>query len=196
MIGPAHHIGIAVRDLDAAVALALRTQQILAHESGVGNTVDPAGGSYHLEALTDRIEEEASKTLAEVERRGGMIRAIETGWVQRQVADAAYRFQLELERGERTIVGVNAYTEGGSRLDVAKVDPTVESRQVARMRTFHGKRDMWKAQQAVRHVAQAAASEENVVPSILDAVKAGATLGEVSDILREVFGVYRPRNDA
>ena len=181
---------------EKAVALALRTQQILAHESGVGNTVDPAGGSYHLEALTDRIEEEASKTLAEVERRGGMIRAIETGWVQRQIADAAYRFQLELERGERTIVGVNAYTEGGSRLDVAKVDPTVESRQVARMRTFHGKRDMWKAQQAVRHVAQAAASEENVVPSILDAVKAGATLGEVSDILREVFGVYRPRNDA
>ena len=181
---------------EKAVRLALRTQQILAHESGVANAVDPAGGSYVLEALTDRLEAEAEKLLAEVARRGGMLRAIETGWVQREIADAAYRFQLELERGERVVVGVNAFQEGSGKVPAMRRDPKAETKQVARVKAFREGRDAWKAGRAVQDVAKAAAAEENVMPAILEAVKAGATLGEISDILREVFGVYRPRHDA
>ena len=180
---------------EKAVRLALRTQQILAHETGVTNTVDPAGGSYHLEALTDRLEEEARSLLREIDRRGGMVKAIEHGWVQRQIADAAYRSQLELEKGERIVVGVNAFTERSKPAGAARPDSKAEARQIARIRAFRRKRDAWKAQEAVREVAQAAASKENVMPAILEAVRAGATLGEISDILREVFGVYRPRQD-
>jgi len=181
---------------ERAVRLALRTQQILAHESGVANSVDPAAGSYVLEALTDRLEAEAEKILAEVARRGGMLRAIETGWVQREIADAAYRFQLELERGERVVVGVNAFQEGSGKVPAMRRDPKAETKQVARVKAFREGRDAWKAGRAVQDVAKAAAAEENVMPAILEAVKAGATLGEISDILREVFGVYRPRHDA
>ena len=181
---------------EKAVRLAVRTQQVLAHESGVANTVDPAGGSYHLEALTDRVEADAWSLLEAIDRKGGMLQAIETGWIQRQIAESAYRYHLELERGARTVVGVNAYAEGGAPPRPSRVDAGVEARQVARLRAFRRERDAAKARAAVRRVIAAASSDENLVPPILAAVKARATLGEVSDALREVFGEYRPREAA
>ncbi|HEY7587125.1 MAG TPA: methylmalonyl-CoA mutase family protein [Thermoplasmata archaeon] len=181
---------------EKAVRLALRTQQILAHESGVASTVDPAGGAYFLEDLTDRIEAEAKALMKEIDRQGGMLHAIERGWVQRQIADAAYGFQLEVERGERTIVGVNAWTEGEARVPGRRLDAGVEAGQVERLKAFRRSRDDWRANRAVRKVGKAAAEGANVVEPILEAVKVQATLGEISDILREVFGTYRPRADA
>ncbi|MFA5897203.1 MAG: methylmalonyl-CoA mutase family protein, partial [Thermoplasmata archaeon] len=181
---------------ERAVRLALRTQQILAHESGVANTVDPAGGSYFLEDLTEQLEADATGLLREIERRGGMLRAIETGWVQRQIADAAYRFQLELEKGERTIVGVNIYVDEESHVPEYRADPNLEKKTVARLRDFRRSRDEWRASRAVRQVGKAAAEGQNVMRPILDAIKAHATLGEISDMLREVFGTHRPRDEA
>jgi methylmalonyl-CoA mutase N-terminal domain/subunit len=180
---------------EKAVRIALRTQQILAHESGVANTVDPAGGSYFLEDLTDQLEADATGLLREVERRGGMLRAIETGWVQRQIADASYRFQLELEKGDRTIVGVNAYVDEESHVPEYRPDPDLEKKTVARLRDFRRSRDEWRASRAVRQVGKAAAEGQNVMRPILDAIKAHATLGEISDMLREVFGAHRPRDE-
>ena len=181
---------------ERAVRLALRTQQILAHESGVANTVDPAGGSYFLEDLTEQLEADATGLLREIERRGGMLRAIETGWVQRQIADAAYRFQLELEKGERTIVGVNIYVDEESHVPEYRTDPDLEKKTVARLRDFRRSRDEWRASRAVRQVGKAAAEGQNVMRPVLDAIKAHATLGEISDMLREVFGAHRPRDEA
>ena len=180
---------------ESAVRLAIRTQQVLAHESGVAHTVDPAGGSYYLEGLTDLLEEDAWKLLHEVERKGGMPKAIESGWVQRQIADSAYRFQVEVERGERTLVGVNAYVDEEVAVPRHRLDPRLEERRRAQVRAFRHSRRADGAKAAVRRVAEAAASDENLLPAILDAVKAQATLGEISDGLRDVFGVYRPRGD-
>jgi methylmalonyl-CoA mutase N-terminal domain/subunit len=180
---------------EKAVRLALRTQQILAHESGVSNAVDPVGGAYFLEDLTDRIEEDARSLLSEIERRGGMLAAIETGWVQRQIADAAYQFQVELEKGERTVVGVNAFVEERTRVPEFKSDPGLEAKQIARLKAFRRSRDDWRANRAVRNVGKAAVEGQNVVRPILEAVRSQATLGEVSDILREVFGTYRARGE-
>ncbi len=180
---------------EKAVRLALRTQQILAHESGVANTVDPAGGSYFLEDLTDKLEADASALFDDVERRGGMLRAIEAGWVQRQIADAAYRFQLELERGERTVVGVNAFVEGETHVPEYRHDPGLETKAIARLRELRRGRDEWRSARAVRQVGKAAAQGDNVMRPMLDAVKAHATLGEISDMLREVFGAHRPRDE-
>jgi len=178
---------------EKAVRLALRTQQVLAHESGVANTVDPAGGSHYVEALTDRLEEEAWKILGEVDRRGGMLKAIDSGWVQREIAEAAYRYQLDLERGERTVVGVNAYQEKPEPMRLHRASARAEKDHVARVTAFKRGRETRAAEAAVRGVAVAAASGANIMPSILEAVRARATLGEISDALREVFGSYRPR---
>ncbi len=180
---------------ETAVRLAIRTQQILAHETGVANTVDPVAGSYFVEDLTDRLEAEARKLLAQVDRRGGMLKAIESGWVRDQIADAAYRFQLALETGERTVVGVNAFVEGESRVPAHRLDPKLETTRKSQLRTFRGRRDGSGASRAVRGIHEAATGEGNLVPPILDAVRAGATLGEISDALREVFGVYKARGD-
>ncbi len=180
---------------EKAVRLAIRTQQVLAHESGIANTVDPAGGSHFLEDLTDRLEDEAGRLLSEVESKGGMLRAIETGWVQRQIADSAYRFQVELEKGERTIVGVNAFQESQPSVPQRAVDPSMEKKRVAEVKAFRTHRSGRLASTAVRRVVEAARSGENVMPAILDAVRADATLGEIATGLGEVFGIYRPRSD-
>jgi methylmalonyl-CoA mutase N-terminal domain/subunit len=178
---------------DRAVRLAIRTQQILAQESGVANTVDPAGGSYHLEALTERLEEEAWKLLREIDRRGGMPNAIEAGWVQRQIADSAYRYQVELERGGRLVVGVNAFTEPGPRTPRPQAETRSEVAQIERLRASRRARDPSKARRALEAVRASATADDNLVGPILSAVRAHATLGEISDALRDVFGVYRPR---
>ncbi len=176
-----------------AVRLAIRTQQILAHETGVANTVDPVGGSYFVEELTDRLEVKARELIAEVDRRGGMPKAIETGWVQDQVADAAYRYQVALESGERSVVGVNVFVEGTSHVPTYHLHPRLESERKEQVRKFRAARDSANAKKAVVSVAEAARSGGNLVEPILRALKAGGSLGEVSDALRDVFGTYKAR---
>ncbi len=180
---------------EKAVRLALRTQQLLAHESGVANTVDPAGGSFVIESLTARLESEASKLIHEVDRRGGMLKAIEAGWVQRQIADSAYRYQMELERGERTVVGVNAFVESSDRIPVQKADTRLASARVAGLRSFRAKRDRSAVDRGLRRLKDVTDSDENTLPAVLEAVRAGATLGEISDVFRAAFGTYRPRQE-
>src|SRR5437667_9127614 len=180
---------------ERAVRLALRTQQLLAHESGVANTVDPAGGSYAIESLTDQLEAEAAALIRDVDRRGGIRKGIESGWVQRQIADSAYRFQMELEKGERTIVGVNAYAEGDGGVPVQRTDPKLEVEQVRRLKAFRASRDANAVDRALHRLEAASQTDANLVPEILSAVKARATLGEISDVLRAAFGTYRERQD-
>src|SRR5437762_957146 len=180
---------------EKAVRLALRTQQILAHESGVVNTVDPAGGSAVVESLTDRLEAEAAALIREVDRRGGMRKAIESGWVQLQVADSAYRYQVELERGERTVVGVNAFVEEGERIPIPKTNPKLAAERVRTLRQFREGRDPKAAKRHLGRLEDVARKDENVMPAIIEAVQAKATLGEISDVLRTVFGTYRPRQE-
>ncbi len=181
---------------ERAVRLALRTQQLLAHESGVANTVDPAGGSYVIESLTDQLEADAAALIREVDRHGGMRKGIESGWVQRQIADSAYRFQMELEKGERTIVGVNAYAEGDGSVPVQRTDPKLEVEQVRRLKAFRASRDAKVVDRSLRRLEAASQTNANLVPEILSAVKASATLGEISDVFRAAFGTYRERQDA
>src|SRR5437667_10590309 len=180
---------------EKAVRVALRTQQLLAHESGVANTVDPVGGSFAIESLTDRLEVEAADLIRETDRRGGMLKAIETGWVQRQIADSAYRVQVELERGERTVVGVNAYVEGDERAAVQKTNPRLEPERVRQLRAFRGKRSQGEVDSHLQRLEDEARSEGNLMPAILDSVRAKATLGEISDVLRTAFGSYKPRQE-
>src|SRR5947209_919248 len=180
---------------ERAVRLSLRTQQLLAHESGVANTVDPAGGSYVIESLTDQPEAEAAALIRDVDRRGGMRKGIESGWVQRQIADSAYRFQMELEKGERTIVGVNAYAEGDGGVPVQRTDPKLEVEQVRRLKAFRASRDAKAVHRSLRRLEAASQTNANLVPEILSAVKASATVGEISDVLRAAFGTYRERQD-
>src|SRR5256712_24807 len=165
---------------ERAVRLSLRTQQLLAHESGVANTVDPAGGSYVIESLTDQLEAEAAALIRDVDRRGGMRKGIESGWVQRQIADSSYRFQMELEKGERTIVGVNAYAEGDANVPVQRPDPKLEAEQVRRLKAFRASRDAKAVDRSLRRLEAASQTNANLVPEILSAVKASATLGEIS----------------
>src|SRR2546426_44429 len=178
---------------EKAVRVAVRTQQILAHESGVANTVDPVGGSFAIESLTDRLESEAVGLIRETDRRGGMLKAIETGWVQRQIADSAYRVQVELERGERTVVGVNAYAEGDERVPVTKTDPRLEPERIRQVRAFRANRRQGEVDSHLHRLEDDARSDANLVPAILDSVRAHATLGEISDVLRVVFGPYKPK---
>ena len=180
---------------EKAVRLAIRTQQILAHETGAANTVDPVGGAYFVEELTDRLEAEARKLLGEIDRRGGMPRAIESGWVQRQIAESAYRQQLALEDGSRTIVGVNAFVDGTGEVPAYRLDPMIAQERSRQLAGFHRRRRAARARKAVRDLVAAAGGADNLVPPILTAVEAGATLGEISDGLREVFGSYRARGD-
>jgi methylmalonyl-CoA mutase N-terminal domain/subunit len=174
--------------------LALRTQQVIAYESGVGATVDPLGGSYAVEALTDAIEAEAEALLAEMDRRGGALRALEAGWQQAEIRDSAYRFQKQVEARETLVVGVNIF-EKDERVpvDVFSVDPTIEKDQVERLRALRSRRDAAKAAKALAEVEGAAKGSANLMAPILAAVEACATLGEIADRLRAVFGEHRSR---
>ena len=181
---------------EKAVRLALRTQQWLAHESGVANTVDPLAGSFYVEALTKQIEEEAMALIDRIDGMGGMLKAIEAGWVQREIAESAYRFQRAVESGERTIVGVNQFqTEEQVRPKPHRVDAKLEAEQVARVKAFRKRRDAKAAKAALVAVREATALDKNLVPVILDAVRAKATLGEIAGAMRDVFGGYRARSE-
>lgn len=177
---------------EGAVKLALRTQQIIAQESGVTNSVDPLGGSYYVEALTNRLEEAAQDYFRQLDNMGGMVRAIEQGFPQREILDASQRYQRELERKEQIIVGVNEYVEPEERaISILKIGQEVEHEQVARLSDLRKCRDSFKMAGAVDTLQAAASCGENVMPYLVAAVKAKATLGEICTALKEVFGIYR-----
>jgi methylmalonyl-CoA mutase N-terminal domain/subunit len=174
-----------------AVRVALRTQQIIAEESGVTNTVDPLGGSYYIERLTNEIESEALEYIKQIDALGGMLKAVEIGFPQKEIAEAAYQFQLDVDAKEQCIVGVNKYKEGGEQeIPTLKIDHAAEKKQVERIKAYKARRDPNKHKAALASVKSACVENRNVVPVLIDAVQDGVTLGEVSDIYREVFGVY------
>jgi methylmalonyl-CoA mutase N-terminal domain/subunit len=171
--------------------LALRTQQIIASESGVADVIDPLGGSWAVEALTDEIEGKAEQYLRRIDEMGGMVQAISQGFVQREIQEAAYAWQRQVESKEQVVVGVNAFRSEDAPVTVMKMNPELEAQQVQRLRALRAERNNTAASQAVDAVRTGARGTENLVPLIVDAVKAEATLGEISDALRDVFGEYR-----
>ncbi len=173
--------------------LALRTQQVIAYESGVAAYPDPFGGSYVVEELTDRLEASATSLIAEIDRIGGMVEAIERGFPQREIQDAAYATQVAIDRGTQVVVGVNRFAEGGSEKgrQGQRIDPAWEREQVARLRSFRAGRDAVAVSERLDRLSQGAAGKENLMPLILGAVENLATLGEIADTLRAVFGTYR-----
>jgi methylmalonyl-CoA mutase N-terminal domain/subunit len=173
--------------------IALRTQQIIAWESGVANTVDPTGGSTAVEAETDRIDREARALIDRIDALGGTLRAIENGFVQREIQDAAYKAQQEIDGGTRVVVGVNRYAVEGEEpsIDTLRIDAGIEARQVERVRRLRAGRDRGAWQSAIDAVAAAARGQDSLVPPVLAAVEAYATVGEISDALRQVFGEHR-----
>jgi len=177
---------------ELAARIALRTQQIIAHESGVTNTVDPLAGSYFVEALTNRIEEEAYEYFRKIESLGGMLGAIERGFPQREIAESAYRYQREIDTGQRIIVGVNDYlSEEPLTIPLLEMDREGERRQRERLARIRKERDNELATQRLEALRQAAQGTDNLMPYILDAARAYATLGEICGVFREVFGEYR-----
>ena len=178
---------------EKSVRTALRTQQILAHESGAADTIDPLAGSYYVESLTDGIEEDAFDILDDVDERGGMRGAIEDQWVQRQIQEVAFERQEEIEEGERIIVGVNEYEveDAEPEMDLESIDEEDEQRQIDQLEELREKRDDEAVEAALEALADAAEGEENVMPYIVDAVKAKATVGEVCNVFRDSFGEYQ-----
>jgi methylmalonyl-CoA mutase, N-terminal domain len=177
---------------EQAVTIALRTQQILAEETGVANTIDPLAGSYFMESLTDRIEREALDLIGTIDGMGGIVAAIEQGFPQREIAEASFRYQRELERGEKVMVGVNRYTEGAaSEIEILKIPPSVEPRQIRALQKVRKARDGRAHRRALTALVEAARGGTNLLPPILDAVEAYASVGEICSALKGVFGAYR-----
>ncbi|HKO03512.1 MAG TPA: methylmalonyl-CoA mutase family protein [Candidatus Acidoferrales bacterium] len=171
--------------------LALRTQQILAHETGVANTIDPLGGSYAIEALTSEIESRATEYLRRIDAMGGMLRAVEQGYVQAEIQKAAYEFQMTIERGEQIVVGMNQFqSEKETPIPLLRIDPGIERTQVDRLRALRARRDAAKTTAALAEVERRARGAENLMPAVLAAIEAWATVGEIADAMRRVFGEY------
>ena len=173
-----------------AATLALRTQQILAHETGVANTVDPLGGSYFVETLTNEMEGAAWKYIRKIDDMGGMIPAIERGYPQREIADASYRYQVSIDRKEKIIVGVNEFTGEERPIEILRIDESVRAQQAKQLRQLRSERSNDEVARQLTSLRQAAQGTENLMPHIYAAVKAYATLGEICDSLRDVFGTY------
>ena len=179
---------------EESVRTALRTQQILAHESGVADTIDPLAGSYYIESLTDRIEGEALALINKIDAAGGVVKCIEDGFIQRQIENAAYQYQQEIERGERIIVGVNKFQiEEDKKPPLLRVDPEVEMTQIAGLAEVKNNRDSDRVQKSLAGLETAALGSDNLMPYIYECVKEYATLGEICNVLRKVFGEYRDR---
>jgi methylmalonyl-CoA mutase N-terminal domain/subunit len=176
-----------------AVRLALRTQQVIAHETGVVNTIDPLGGSWYLEDLTNRLEAEAYDYFDRIEKLGGVVAAIKDNFFQREIAEASFRYQAEVEARERVIVGVNRYElEGEPELEILRIDPALEEKQVGRVQELRARRDTAAVEAALTALKQGAArADVNLMPLIVDAARAYVTMGEMCDSLREVWGVWR-----
>jgi len=178
---------------EKSVRIALRTQQIIAHESGVANTIDPLAGSYCIEALTNEIERKAQEYIEKIDEMGGAIAAIERGFIQREIQESAYRYQRAVERGEQIVVGVNEFVaEEETTLRRLKVDPAVRERQIVRLKALKERRDGEKVHNLLTRLRETARGHENLLPIILECVEAYATLGEICGVLLEVFGEYEP----
>ncbi len=176
---------------DQAAVIALRTQQIIAEETGVANTVDPLGGSYFVEALTDKMERGARDYFRKIDSMGGMVAAIEKGFPQREIQDSAYHYQKAVERGEQVIVGVNKYQmEENSSIPILEINESVRAHQIERLEQARNKRDAGAVGNALGKLKRAAQNEENTMPATIEAVRAYATLGEICSALRDVYGVY------
>jgi methylmalonyl-CoA mutase N-terminal domain/subunit len=184
---------------EESATIALRTQQIILHESGVANTVDPVAGSYAIEEMTTRIERAASELLDRIDQIGGTLAAIESGYIQQQIQDAAYRAQQAVDAGDAVVVGVNRFTSGEAspggqvrpNADLFRIDPEVERRQVERVRAVRAGRSEREWRSALEAVESAARGTANLVPPIIDAVEKRATLGEIADAMRRVFGEHQ-----
>jgi methylmalonyl-CoA mutase N-terminal domain/subunit len=178
---------------EEAVQVALKTQQLIAYESGVADTVDPLGGSYYVEALTQEIVQRVQAYIDKIDELGGATSAIEKGFIQREIQDSAYRYQKEIENGERVVVGVNRFqVDEQTPMDLLRVDPAVRISQIERLKTLKSGRDNNKVRNMLNDLGKAAQGDDNLMPFIVDAVKAYATLGEICDELRGVFGEYQP----
>ncbi len=175
--------------------VALRTQQIIGYESGVTDVVDPLAGSYYVESLTNELIERARQLIVTVDELGGSIAAIESGWMQARIADSAYEAQQAIERGTSVVVGVNKFVEegGDAAIPLLRIDQAIEREQVARLAAFRAARDLPTVEARLADVRRAAGSRENLMPPFVEAVDAGATLGEICNVLRDVFGVYRAK---
>jgi methylmalonyl-CoA mutase N-terminal domain/subunit len=175
-----------------AVRIALRTQQIIAHETGVANTIDPLGGSYFVEALTDRLEAQAYASFAKIDELGGMVEAVKRNYPQREIADAAFQLQTEYDTRERILVGVNDFTEGGEGvLELHRVDPALEQRQIDRVREVKAARSREDVERVLTDLKAAAAHEHvNLMPLLLDCARVHASEGEIVEALQAVFGTY------
>jgi methylmalonyl-CoA mutase N-terminal domain/subunit len=174
------------------VQIALRTQQIIAHETGVTKNVDPVGGAYAIEALTNAIEERAQAYIAQIDAIGGAVRAIELGFPQREIQHSAYQYQQEIEARSRLVVGVNAYTlDDASAPPLLRLDPDLERQQVARLQALRAQRNNVQVQEVLQRLEQVASSRANLMPLLIEAVECYATLGEIADTLRRVFGEHQ-----
>jgi methylmalonyl-CoA mutase N-terminal domain/subunit len=176
-----------------AVKIALRTQQVIAHETGVVNTIDPLGGSYYVEALTNRLEAEAYEYFERIRALGGVVPAIKENFFQREIADASFRYQREVEGGERVVVGVNRYEEPEEKaIEILEIDQALEAKQIERVRALRGRRDSAAVEEALARLKREAGEDgANLMPAIIDASKAYATMGEMCESLREVWGIWR-----
>jgi len=176
---------------EEAVRVALRTQQVLAHETGVTNTIDPLGGSYYVEALTDRMEEAAYAYFAKIDELGGMVDAIKQNFPQREIADASFQLQEEIERGERIVVGVNRYQHlDDAQTDILRIPPELERKQIGRVQAVRARRDSEQVEAALSELRDAAESGRNLMDPLLDAARAHASEGEIVESLQRVFGTY------
>jgi methylmalonyl-CoA mutase N-terminal domain/subunit len=176
-----------------AVRLALRTQQVIAHETGVVSTIDPLGGSYYLEHLTNELERQAEEYFERIDELGGVVAAIEQNFQQREIADAAFRYQSEVERGERVIVGVNRYQlDEEEPIEILRIDPALEAKQVARLEAVRASRDAGAVESTLARLkADASHDDHNLMEPIIACSRAHVTLGEMCDALRAVWGTWR-----
>lgn len=181
---------------EESVRIALRTQQIIAYESGVADTIDPLAGSYFIEKLTDEIEARAMEYIEKIDDMGGAVKAIENGFMQREIQESAYRYQKAVESKQKMVVGVNCFqVEEEQPKNLLRVNPAIAEAQKERLRSLRARRDERAVASALKGIEAAAKGEDNLIPPILEAVKAYATIGEICDVLRDVFGVYRPAQD-
>jgi methylmalonyl-CoA mutase N-terminal domain/subunit len=179
---------------EEAVTVALRTQQIVAEESGAADTIDPLAGSYYLDAMTDRIEEEIDEYIKKIDAMGGTLKAIEEGYIQREIQDSAYRFQKEIESNERIYVGINKYTmEEPPPTNLLRVDPKQQEIETEKLKKLRSERDEEALKAALDKLAEVSRTDENVMPAVIEAVKARATVGEICDVWRNIWGEYRPK---
>ena len=177
---------------EQAALVALRTQQILSEETGVANTIDPLGGSYYVEDLTNKIEAETYEYINKIDKLGGMLGAIEVGFPQKEISEASYKFQLMQEKKEYLTVGVNSYTEGNDqKINILKIDHSIEADRIEQIKTFKNKRDQKKVLKHLDNLEKYLREDKNIMPALIEAVEDGATLGEVSNLFRKVLGVYR-----